>query len=215
MEAVRDRGSAPDEPGPSHRRRPDPTDSSATDAAPSPRFDPEDPLARALAVRAELDRRPGRAPKPWICPFLRVAGAGGKLLAPVEGAYGGNCCTAHGAPKVVGTLQQDLVCLSGTFEGCPRYVAGAAAIVGSLEPPRRRRLSASTRAAAVLVGAVAASLAGYALANAAAADPSGEASRPPGAVEGGTGQAIGDLLALKPGSDPGSVDVGDRTPPGV
>lgn len=213
---MRDRGSAPDEPGPSHRRRPDPTDSSATDAAPSPGFDPEDPLARARAVRAELDRRPGRAPKPWICPFLRVAGAGGKLLAPVEGAYGGNCCTALGDPKVVGTLQQDLVCLSGSFDGCPRYVAGAAAVVvGSLEPPRRRRLSASTRAAAVLVGAVAASLAGYALANAAAAGPNTQPSPPPGAVDGGTGQAIGDPLALKPGSDPGSVDGGDRTPPGV
>lgn len=114
-----------------------------------------------------------RSPDPAICPFLRAADPGGKLVAPVEAVYPRNRCVATGSVDPLDEDQQRTACLSSSHVHCARYLSGVTvpagverpasaaaesaadvAASGSGEPASTRRLGARTLTPAVLAAAV-------------------------------------------------------------
>jgi hypothetical protein len=79
-----------------------------------------------------------RSPDPEICPFLRAADDGDRLVAPVETPDPANRCAALRDAVPQSLRQQELVCLSSGHVNCPRYLRGAVVIVEAPEPAVRR-----------------------------------------------------------------------------
>jgi len=173
LEAVRNQGSASETGRSSRRRRP-----RSTDPSPVHRDGERRRLRTATPERPrlDLDALAGRSLDPSICPFLRVEGTGGSLIAPVESPYGGNRCAAMATSCAVGDAQQELLCLSGSFATCPRYARGVARLARPRRRARTRRTPLAVRLASIVLGVVAASAAGHTLAGT-AEQPVDEAAR--------------------------------------
>ncbi|HEV2951675.1 MAG TPA: hypothetical protein VGZ51_06205, partial [Actinomycetota bacterium] len=67
----------------------------------------------------------GRSDDPEICPFLRAADDGERLVAPIEAPDPANRCAALREPVPQSLRQQELVCLASGHVNCPRYLRGA------------------------------------------------------------------------------------------
>jgi hypothetical protein len=169
---VRNRGSALDPVRPSHQRRLGLGDPSVASTVPHLR-------TRPLPVETPERHSPARLeppqlqPQPWsgpwdaegppaACPLLRIHAAAA-LAAGGEAPHARNRCTALDAQLPVGTAQQELVCLSGSYAACPSYRRALATVVRR-DAARGRVSGLSVRLGAAVLGVVLASAAGHALA---------------------------------------------------
>lgn len=146
------------------------------DPLPEPRPKPPDPPTPGFAgdgavdpwgaAALEVERRPGRSPRPETCPFLRAAGADAAIGPPVDAVAAGNRCTALGPPQALSEPQQRLVCLAASHAACPRYLQGvAAAEDGLLGRTSRRGPPLSIAAAFAVLALTAVAVAAYMVAS--------------------------------------------------
>lgn len=84
----------------------------------------------AAAAASAGESTPGsvRSLNVLVCPFLRTAGAGNVLGAPIESPDTANRCAALADAVPQSLRQQELVCLTSAHVNCPRYMRGAVAV---------------------------------------------------------------------------------------